>query len=107
MMELYDLGEYPPLGVVPPKMHAFAVRQSRFGQPREAWKREVLPTPQIQDDEVLIYVMATGINYNNVWAGSVVRSMLLPSDRKASKRRKIFMLAAPIVPGSCGPSGKM
>ena len=49
-------------------MHAFAVRQSRFGQPRDAWKREVLPTPSIGADEVLIYVMASGINYNNVWA---------------------------------------
>ena len=68
MRELYDIGERPPLGTVPPRMHAFAVRQIRFGQPREAWKREVLPTPQINNDEVLIYVMATGINYNNVWA---------------------------------------
>src|ERR1035441_6679037 len=68
MIELYDLGERPPLGIVPPKMHAFVVRQSRFGQPRDAWKREVLPTPKVKDDEVLIYVMATGINYNNVWA---------------------------------------
>ena len=40
MADLYDLGEKPPLGVVPKQMHAFAVRQSRFGQPREAWKRE-------------------------------------------------------------------
>ena len=49
-------------------MHAFAVRQNRFGQPRDAWKREVLPTPTIGPDEVLVYVMASGINYNNVWA---------------------------------------
>ena len=25
--------------------------------------------PDIADDEVLVYVMAAGINYNNVWAG--------------------------------------
>ena len=68
MTEIYDLGVLPPRGVVPPKMHAFVVRQNRFGQPRDAWKREIISTPQIRDDEVLIYVMATGINYNNVWA---------------------------------------
>ena len=28
----------------------------------------MLPTPTIGPDEVLIYVMASGINYNNVWA---------------------------------------
>ena len=68
MTKLFDLGDRPPLGEVPKTMHAFAVRQDRFGQPRDAWRREVIPTPQITDDEVLIYVMATGVNYNNVWA---------------------------------------
>src|SRR6266545_1076785 len=68
MADLYDLGDRPPLGEVPKRMHAYLVRQNRFGQPREAWKREVIPTPPIGADEVLIYVMASGINYNNVWA---------------------------------------
>ena len=68
MADLYDLGERPPLGVVPQLMHAFAVRQDRFGPPRDAWKREILQTPTIKPDEVLVYVMASGINFNNVWA---------------------------------------
>lgn len=68
MREIYDLGDRPPLGEVPKKMHAFAVRQDRYGQPRDAWRREGIPTPAIGPDEVLIYVMASGINYNNVWA---------------------------------------
>lgn len=68
MPDLYDLGERPPLGLVPTQMHAYAVRQNRFGQPRDAWKREILPTPTIGPDEVLVYVMASGINFNNVWA---------------------------------------
>jgi crotonyl-CoA carboxylase/reductase len=67
-MEICELGERPPLGEVPKKMHAFVVRQNRFGQPRDAWKREVIPTPGIAPEEALIYNMATGINYNNVWA---------------------------------------
>ena len=32
MPDLYDLGERPPLGLVPKQMHAYAVRQNRFGQ---------------------------------------------------------------------------
>ena len=67
--ELYDLGEMPPSGVVPEKMHAFMVRQDRFGDPVDAWKREVINTPAIGPKDVLVYVMATGINFNNVWAG--------------------------------------
>ena len=67
-MEIRELGDRPPLGEVPEKMHAFAVRQNRFGEPKDAWRREVIPTPQIGPQEALVYVMATGINYNNVWA---------------------------------------
>ena len=67
-MELCALGEQPPLGEIPEKMHAFMVRQDRFGEPKDAWQREVIPVPALKPDEVLVYVMATGINYNNVWA---------------------------------------
>lgn len=67
-MEIRELGDRPPLGEVPEKMHAFAVRQDRFGEPKDAWRHEVIPTPQIGPQEALVYVMATGINYNNVWA---------------------------------------
>ncbi len=67
-MDICALGERPPLGTVPDTMHAFAVRQDRFGEPRDAWKREVIATPSIGPGDLLVYVMATGINYNNVSA---------------------------------------
>ena len=66
--QLYALGERPPLGEIPEKMHAWLVRADRFGKPTEAFQKEVVNTPSIADDEVLVYVMAAGINYNNVWA---------------------------------------
>ena len=67
-MEICALGERPPLGEVPEKMHAFLVRQDRFGEPESAWQREIIDVPEIKPDEVLVYNMASGINYNNVWA---------------------------------------
>jgi crotonyl-CoA carboxylase/reductase len=67
-MDICELGERPPLGEVPKTMHAVLVRQDRFGEPRDAFKRETIPTPAIGPQDVLVYVMATGINYNNVWA---------------------------------------
>ena len=67
--QLYDVGDAPPLGEVPRKMHAWMVRPDRFGEPTQAWQQEVIDVPEIDDDEVLVYVMAAGINYNNVWAG--------------------------------------
>ena len=66
--QLYELGDMPPLGEVPEKMHAWLIRQDRFGKPTEAFQKEVVNTPAIADDEVLVLVMAAGINYNNVWA---------------------------------------
>lgn len=67
--DLYEIGEAPPLGHIPRYMHAQVIRQSRFGTPLEAFKREVIEVPAIGPDEVLVYVMAAGVNYNNVWAG--------------------------------------
>jgi len=67
--DLYAIGEIPPLGVVPPKMHAWAIRKERHGPPVTSMQLEVLPTWPIGEDEVLVYVMAAGVNYNGVWAG--------------------------------------
>jgi crotonyl-CoA carboxylase/reductase len=49
-------------------MLAQVIRQDRFGDPRTAFQVEELPVPEPKPDEVLIGVMAAGINFNNVWA---------------------------------------
>ena len=58
----------PELGVIPRQMHAWTVRADRFGEPKDAFVTEVIDTPDIGPHEVLVYVMAAGVNYNNVWA---------------------------------------
>ncbi|GLS44577.1 crotonyl-CoA carboxylase/reductase [Methylobacterium brachythecii] len=65
--DLYDLGEVPPLGHVPKTMYAWVVRKDRHGPPESANEVEVVPTWSLGDDDVLVYVMAAGINYNHVW----------------------------------------
>ncbi len=67
--ELYDIADAPPVGEVPAKMNAWLIRGERFGQPMQAFQKEVVDVPAIKDDEVIVYVMAAGVNYNNVWAG--------------------------------------
>ncbi|MCK9519761.1 MAG: alcohol dehydrogenase catalytic domain-containing protein, partial [Dehalococcoidia bacterium] len=69
LKDLYDIGEQPPLGHVPAKMHAQLIRPDRFGEPRQAFRPEVVAVPELGPDDVLVYVMAAGVNYNNVWAG--------------------------------------
>jgi crotonyl-CoA carboxylase/reductase len=66
--QTYEIGEIPPLGHVPEKMYAQVIRAERFGEPRHAFEVEKIPVPEIKPDEVLVYVMAAGINFNNVWA---------------------------------------
>jgi crotonyl-CoA carboxylase/reductase len=67
-VETPNIGQLPPLGVVPREMHAQVVRPDRYGDPGSAFEPEVVRTPEIGPDEVLVAVMAAGINYNNVWA---------------------------------------
>jgi len=66
--DLYDMGEMPPMGHVPAQMHAWVLRRERHGNPDTAMQLEVVDTPVLDSNEVLIMVMAAGINYNGVWA---------------------------------------
>ena len=66
--DLYDIGEIPPLGHVPARMHAWAIRKERHGPPEESMKLEVVPTWSLDSHDVLVLVMAAGVNYNGVWA---------------------------------------
>ncbi|MDE2739366.1 MAG: crotonyl-CoA carboxylase/reductase [Paracoccaceae bacterium] len=67
--DLYQMGEIPPLGHVPKSMHAWVIRRERQGVPVDAMKVEVVDVPKIDSHEVLVLVMAAGVNYNGVWAG--------------------------------------
>ncbi len=66
--DLYELGEIPPLGHVPKSMYAWAIRKERHGNPDTAMQVEVVDTPDLDSHDVLIMVMAAGVNYNGVWA---------------------------------------
>ncbi len=66
--DLYEIGEIPPLGHVPKSMYAWVIRRERHGNPDEAMQSEVVDTWEIDSHEVLVLVMAAGVNYNGVWA---------------------------------------
>lgn len=67
-LESYDLGEIPPLGVVPRYMKAATIRPERYGTPKNAFALEEIPVPSIGPNQVLVLVMAAGVNHNSVWA---------------------------------------
>ncbi|HVE08785.1 MAG TPA: crotonyl-CoA carboxylase/reductase, partial [Paraburkholderia sp.] len=66
--ELFEIGRPIPLGLVPRKMHAWTIRRENHGEPLTAFTKEVVDVPAIGANEVLILVMAAGVNYNGVWA---------------------------------------
>lgn len=83
--ELYDIGEMPPIGEVPAKMHAWLIRPERFGEPTKAFQKEVVDVPEIGDYDCLVYVMAAGVNYNNVWAGLGIPVNVIAARNKAGE----------------------
>jgi len=66
--DLYEIGEIPPVGEVPPQMYANLIRPDRYGEPEKAFQVEAIDTPQPGPHDALVLVMAAGVNYNNVWA---------------------------------------
>jgi crotonyl-CoA carboxylase/reductase len=66
--DVCDIGALPPVGEVPPRMHAQLVRPERYGEPKDAIDDEVIDVPEVGPGEALVMVMAAGVNFNNVWA---------------------------------------
>lgn len=66
--QLFAIGSEIPLGLVPAKMHAWTIRRERHGSPAAAFRQEIVDVPAIGPDDVLVLVMAAGVNYNGVWA---------------------------------------
>jgi crotonyl-CoA carboxylase/reductase len=55
-------------GELPKTMAAWVIRQEREGEPRDAFQVEEIEVPEPGPFEVVVRVMAAGVNYNNVWA---------------------------------------
>ena len=49
-------------------MAAWVIRPEREGEPSDAFQLEEIEVPQPGAFEVIVRVMAAGVNYNNVWA---------------------------------------
>ncbi|HEV7753234.1 MAG TPA: crotonyl-CoA carboxylase/reductase [Baekduia sp.] len=55
-------------GELPTTMSAWVIREERFGEPKDAFQVEEIEVPEPGAFEVIVRVMAAGVNYNNVWA---------------------------------------
>jgi crotonyl-CoA carboxylase/reductase len=55
-------------GELPASMPAWVIRQEREGQPKDAFQLEQIEVPEPGAFEVIVRVMAAGVNFNGVWA---------------------------------------
>ena len=49
--DLYEIGEIPPIGIIPKYMHAWVIRSNMFGKPSEAFKKEIIARRNEQNDQ--------------------------------------------------------
>jgi crotonyl-CoA carboxylase/reductase len=55
-------------GTLPETMAAWVIRPETEGEPKDAFKLEEIEIPEPGAFEVIVRVMAAGVNFNNVWA---------------------------------------
>jgi len=55
-------------GELPRTMAAWVIREERQGEPTDAFQIEEIEVPEPGAFEVIVRVMAAGVNFNNVWA---------------------------------------
>jgi crotonyl-CoA carboxylase/reductase len=55
-------------GELPERMAAWVIRPEREGEPKDAFLVEEIEVPEPAAFEVIVRVMAAGVNFNNVWA---------------------------------------
>src|SRR5207245_9039530 len=65
-------------GTLPETMAAWVIRQEREGEPLDAFQLEEIEVPEPGAFEVIVRVMAAGVNYNNVWAAQGKPVSVLP-----------------------------
>jgi crotonyl-CoA carboxylase/reductase len=58
------------LGETPAMMQAIVIRKEREGDPMQSMKVEEVPVPELGPNDVLVLVMAAGVNFNGVWAAA-------------------------------------
>ena len=90
-------------GELPEKMAAWVIRQEREGEPNDAFQVEEIDVPEPGAFEVIVRVMAAGVNFNNVWARSASRSA---SSATATTRSSATTSAAPTPQASSGRSAR-
>ena len=89
LQQVSDVSTEP--GELPRTMAAWVIREERFGEPKDAFQLEEIEVPEPGAFEVIVRVMAAGVNYNNVWAAL---GTLLPHASPAQRGKLVDALGS-------------
>ena len=64
LQQVSDVSTEP--GELPKTMAAWVIREERQGEPKDAFQVEEIEVPEPGAFEVIVRVMAAGVNFNNV-----------------------------------------
>lgn len=91
--------------IVPEKMHAWTIRSERLGS-MNAFRDEIVEVPQPADDEIIVRVMAAGVNYNGVWAALGKPKDVVAQNGDYGDEKKDFMICGSEASGIVYKVGK-
>src|ERR1051325_1181937 len=92
-------------------MRAWVIRPERLGDPMQAMQLEQIEVPEPGPGEVLVRVMAAGVNYNGVWASlglpvSIFRYTGYDFHIAGSDPPRVVQRLGPLGRGRAGRSGR-
>lgn len=87
----YNIRNKTAFDEIPEKMYAWTLRSESLGEPIEAYHKELVDVPDIGDDELLIYNIASGINYNGVWAALGKPKNAVKTHQKYEKKQDFLI----------------
>lgn len=91
--------------IVPQKMHAWTIRTERLGS-MNAFQDEIVEVPQPSEDEVIVKIMAAGVNYNGIWAALGKPKNVIAQNGDFGDEKKDFMICGSEASGIVYKVGK-
>jgi hypothetical protein len=92
-------------GTLPETMAAWVIRQEREGEPNDAFQLEQVEVPEPGAFEVIVRVMAAGVNFNNVWAALGIPVNMVETHRKDQNDHSGFHIGGSDASGLVYKSG--
>ena len=92
------------LGETPETMKAVVIRKEREGDPMKAMVVEDVPVPEPGPNEVLVLVMAAGVNFNGVWAAAGKPVSVFKMHKEPYPHRRLRRVGHRVEGGQGGPS---